>query len=160
MTKKKITPNWTYRKRAVWLSLIYCMSIIGYLLVFGEANSALQNTVGTNMLITMLALVAGYVFGKTLDAGNHGDEYDEDQGPEKPTDARGVATKLGSWKQRRKMIFVCLFFCTVTISYVTILGEDTPLNSSLGGGLCLLYAALLNSYIFGITLDKNLIKKR
>ena len=58
--------SWTYRRRAVFITLAGCFAIVGYIVVMGDDN-AMNRSIAEMALTVIMATVAGYVGGGTLD---------------------------------------------------------------------------------------------
>ena len=64
-----------------------------------------------------------------------------------------AAVARPSWKIRRTIIVVTLFFCALVILWLAFAGHDTSVNQSIASGLILLAGAVIGSYVFGAAWD-------
>lgn len=145
-------PDWTLRKRVILLSLYYCIGVLTYLLVRGQGDSAVHDTLVTYLLTLVFLIIGGYVFGEASDT--HMARVSTDKGhtamqSEEESSTIGEDTELGTWTARRRVILQTLVLAAAGILYLSVYGADTALNRTFASGLCLLYGGLLNSWIFG-----------
>lgn len=145
--------NWTYRRRTITVALLYCAIAIGYLLGWGHGESSLHDTVASNVLLLAFTVIGGYVFGRAADTQANGESGTE-------ASSNGKDTNLGTWENRRKIIFLTLLFCGVAVMYLIVRGEDSTLNCTLASGICLLAAGTINSYIFGSAYDDYALRTK
>lgn len=138
------------------MTLTWVTGLCGYLLYAGEGESMLHETLVSNLLLLAFLVVGGYVFGVSSDKHVNGSSF---EGEELESGA-GKDTKLGTWKERRKVILRAMALCALAITYLAVYGEDTTLNSTFASGLCLFYAGVINSWIFGGVYDDFAIKQK
>jgi len=146
-------PNWKLRRVTVKLTLSWVTVMCGYLLYRGNGESMLHETLVSNLLLLAFLVVGGYVFGVASD--NHVNGSGEED-----TSGSGKDTALGTWSERRKVILRALVLCAGALTYLMLYGEDSTLNSTFASGLCLFYAGVINSWIFGGVYDDYAIKQK
>lgn len=152
--------NWQYRIRVVWLSVIYSLSIVTYLMIKGNGTSELHSAIVSNLLILVGSIVGGFVFGVVADNFFNGTNDmtadhppPEEVGEENDKTAVGKDTKYGHWKNRRKILFVCMLWCSAVVAYLAIYAADNALNRTLANGTVFLAGGLIISYLFGVVLN-------
>jgi hypothetical protein len=60
---------------------------------------------------------------------------------------------IGSWKQRRRVVFGTLVFIAGELVYFTVWGTDTALHQQIAVALIALAGAVIGSYVFGAVWD-------
>lgn len=143
--------RWTLRKRCITTTLLFCFAVITYLIVRGTGESDVQQSIATDVLILLFTTVTGYVFAAISDS-RFNDTTDDFTLNEE--------TQLGTWRSRRKAIFLTMAFCIVAVGFILVEGEDSVLNVRLATGLLYLHAGLLNAYVFGAVIDDNTLKNK
>lgn len=63
-------PPWKHRRRIVYGTLGFCAGSIVYLMVYGQADSRLHETIAYGLIGTAIAVIGSYVFGATWDDRN------------------------------------------------------------------------------------------
>ncbi len=132
--------KWLYRRRVTFCTIVYCLCMSGFLLAFGDGYSDLHAIVANNVILVMTATVGGYVFGRVMDPDDGTVEVD---------------TGLGRWEKRRKLIFLALLSSGFVLIYLTVYGEDTPLNHTFANGFAVMAASTVASYVFGAAWDNR-----
>lgn len=148
--------NWKLRRFAVNITLVWVLVLCAYLLLYGEGESMLHDSLASNLLLLAFMTLGGYVFGTSTDrqvndptgAIGYRDYPDTEQ-----ESMSGKDTNLGKWTQRRKAIIRVMVLCALGIVYLAIAAEDSTLACTFASGLCLLYGGALNSWIFGAIHD-------
>lgn len=135
--------RWVYRKRVIYLTLFYCLGLVAWLTFQGIGESELHSDVAGSLILLAAVTLGGYVFGRTIDSEET---------------SLGEDTELGTWEERRRMIFTALFLCAGGVLFLTIKGEDTSLNSTIANGLCLLAGSVISSYLFGAIFDDSKLR--
>jgi hypothetical protein len=81
-------PSWKIRRRVVVATIGFCMGCIVYLMVRGEADSRLHETIAMGVIGLFISTVGSYVFGAAWDDKNVmatlGRDAYRDQGPAVP----------------------------------------------------------------------------
>lgn len=72
---------------------------------------------------------------------------------------RGLIVQPSSWKIRRRIIVITLFWCGVMVTYLSVWGRDIQLSETSVNGLLLLMASVIGSYVFGATWDSSIQRK-
>lgn len=62
-------PIWKNRRRVIFLSLLFCASMVTYLVIAGE-DTSLNETVVTGSFLLAAGVIGSYVFGSTWDDAN------------------------------------------------------------------------------------------
>lgn len=138
--------RWRYRKRVISVTLLYCLGMIGYLTLYGYGESRLHSDIAGSLILLAGAVIGSYVFGSIADSD--------------PEDGIYQDTELGTWEERRKVIFMTLMICGLGVGYFVVKGDDTTLNTTIANGLCLLAGSTVMSYVFGAVWDdKRLMQK-
>ena len=70
-----------------------------------------------------------------------------------------TAPYMGSWHQRRRVIYGTLVFCGVNVGYLTAWGSDTALHQQIAIALIGLAASVIASFVFGAVWDDHSIRK-
>jgi hypothetical protein len=65
---------------------------------------------------------------------------------------------LGSWRNRRRVIFLALGYCAVSDAYLIVLGTDTALHQQMAIAHVMLAGAVIGSYVFGAVWDDHSIR--
>lgn len=63
-------PSWKIRRRVVIATIGFCMGCIVYLMVKGEADSRLHETIAMGVIGLFISTVGSYVFGAAWDDKN------------------------------------------------------------------------------------------
>lgn len=63
-------PSWRIRRRVVIATIGFCMGCIVYLMVKGEADSRLHETIAMGIIGLFVSTIGSYVFGATWDDKN------------------------------------------------------------------------------------------
>ena len=63
-------PSWKIRRRVVIATIGFCMGCIVYLMVKGEADSRLHETIAMGVIGLFVSTVGSYVFGAAWDDKN------------------------------------------------------------------------------------------
>lgn len=83
-------PSWKIRRRIVIATLGFCAGCITYLMICGQADSRLHETIAYGLFGTGISVIGSYVFGATWDDMNVmktlGREAYRDSGPSIPAD--------------------------------------------------------------------------
>lgn len=66
---------------------------------------------------------------------------------------------LGSWKQRRRVIFLSLIFIGADLGYLSVLATDTVIHQQIAIALIPAGVAIIGSYVFGAVWDDHSIRK-
>lgn len=61
--------EWKRRRRIIYLTLAFCAAVIGWLVLFG-ADTALNNTIVTVLVVLAGSVIGSYVFGAVWDDAN------------------------------------------------------------------------------------------
>ncbi|AXH70930.1 hypothetical protein [Vibrio phage BONAISHI] len=136
--------NWMYRKRVMYLTLIYCVTVCIYLLLFAEGESSLHVAIANNLILLAATSVGTFVFGHIADGET--EEYRRDD-------------QMASWNEKRGLVFVFLLICAIGVTYLVIKGEDTEMTNTFADGLCLAFAAIQSSYVFGAVWSDSRLRK-
>lgn len=65
----------------------------------------------------------------------------------------------GSWRNRRIVVFLTLFYCGGMVFYLAVFGSDTALHQQIAIALVGLAAAVIGSYVFGAVWDDHSIRR-
>lgn len=63
-------PSWKIRRRIVILALCFCAGCIAYLMICGQPDSRLHETIAYGLFVTAISVIGSYVFGATWDDRN------------------------------------------------------------------------------------------
>lgn len=66
---------------------------------------------------------------------------------------------VGSWKRRRRLIYLTLLYCAGHVSYLTVWASDTALHQQLAIALMGLAGTTLGFYVGGAVWDDHSIRK-
>lgn len=59
--------SWRLRRRAVWLTVAFCMAGLTYLTVAGRHDSRLHETIAASLAMLLGSVVMAYIAGATYD---------------------------------------------------------------------------------------------
>lgn len=59
--------SWRLRRRAVWLTLSFCMTGLAYLTLAGRHDSRLHETIATSLAMLLGSVVMAYIAGAAYD---------------------------------------------------------------------------------------------
>lgn len=63
-------PSWKVRRRIVIAALGFCAGCIVYLMIYGQADSRLHETIAYGLFGTAISVIGSYVFGAAWDDKN------------------------------------------------------------------------------------------
>lgn len=63
-------PSWKIRRRIVIATLGFCAGCIVYLMIYGQADSRLHETIAYGLIGTAISTIGSYVFGAAWDDSN------------------------------------------------------------------------------------------
>ncbi len=59
--------SWRWRRRAVWLTLGFCMAGLAYLIAWGRHDSRLHETIASSLSLLLGSVVMAYIAGAAYD---------------------------------------------------------------------------------------------
>ena len=118
-------------------------------LLKGTDGNELHASTAGSLLLLAASTLGSFIFGRVVD----NDDPEDD-------DVVGEDTRLGTWKERRRVMFVSLLACAAGISYLVLKGADTEINRTISDGLVLLAGSVLVSFIFGQAWDNSRLQSR
>ncbi|WP_142235680.1 hypothetical protein [Allostella humosa] len=59
--------SWVWRRRAVWLTLLFCMGGLFWLMGWGRHDSRLHETIASALALLLGSVVMAYIAGATYD---------------------------------------------------------------------------------------------
>lgn len=59
--------SWQWRRRAVWLTVAFCMAGLVYLMGWGRHDSRLHDTIASSLALLLGSVVMAYIAGATYD---------------------------------------------------------------------------------------------
>ena len=146
---KRYRGKWLHRRQAIYGTLLYCAAMLVWLVIKGTDGNELHASTAGSLLLLMACTLGSFIFGRVVD----GDDPEDD-------DVVGEDTSLGTWKERRRVMFVSLLACAAGISYLILKGADTEINRTISDGLVLLAGSVLVSFIFGLAWDNSRLQQR
>lgn len=146
---KRYRGKWLHRRQAIYGTLLYCAVMLVWLVLKGTDGNELHASTAGSLLLLAACTLGSFIFGRVVD----NDDPEDD-------DVVGEDTRLGTWKERRRVMFVSLLACAAGISYLVLKGADTEINRTISDGLVLLAGSVLVSFIFGQAWDNSRLQSR
>lgn len=63
-------PSWKNRRRTIFASLIFCAFCVAYVMIWGETDSRVHETIVWGAFLTAAGIIGSYVFGAAWE-NNH-----------------------------------------------------------------------------------------